>query len=73
MWLSRIKVAIQKVSDLIIKVTLSGAWAFGLACVFTIFLWISNKRPNDHVFNGITMLGLAITILRLLSQENRRF
>lgn len=44
-----------------------------IACLITIFLWITNGRPNEHVFNGISMLGIAIAILRLLSQKPRSF
>lgn len=44
-----------------------------IACIITVFLWIANKKPNDHVFNGIAMLGISIAVLRLLSQEKRPF
>jgi hypothetical protein len=44
-----------------------------VACIITVLLWVTNKKPNDHVFNGIAMLGISIAVLRLLSQEKRPF
>jgi hypothetical protein len=44
-----------------------------VACIISICLWITNEKPNDHVFNGIAMLGISIAVLRLLSQEKRPF
>lgn len=40
-----------------------------LICIGTFIYWVLEKRPNDHVLNGIAMIGVATAILRLLSQD----
>lgn len=40
-------------------------------CLSTLLLWHGFGKPNDIVLTGLTLIGLAAAILRLLSQEER--
>jgi hypothetical protein len=42
-----------------------------IMCIATLVFWLQYERPNDIVLTGLTLIGLAAAVLRLLSQEEK--
>lgn len=44
-----------------------------ILCFLVTGYWFLHGRPSDDTLNGIAMIGLGVSILRLMSQRERPF
>lgn len=40
---------------------------------FVLIVWVLSGRPSNDILNGVAMLGLGVSTLRLMSQRERSF